>query len=88
MTVPGLRNAQVLLKYHHKFFNVGWGITNTPWHIYRMLTQFANFLEVGYCIANAKYLSFTSEATRAEVPGRLDFRRAAGCNDTKASQVT
>ena len=40
-------NAQVLLKYHHKYFNVGWGITNTPWHIYRMLTQFANFLEVG-----------------------------------------
>ncbi len=47
MTVPGPCNAQVLLKYHHKFFNVGWGITNTPWHIYRMLTQFANFLEVG-----------------------------------------
>ena len=47
MTMFGPCHAQVLLKYQHKHFNVGWGITNTPWHIYRMLTQFANFLEVG-----------------------------------------
>ena len=68
MTVPGLCNAQVLLKYHHKFFNVGWGITNTPWHIYRMLTQFANFLEVGHRTSNARHVSLPMAAYRAAVP--------------------
>ena len=41
--------AQVLLKYRHKHFDVGWGITNTPWHIYRLLTQFGNALQVSEC---------------------------------------
>lgn len=39
----------ILFKYRHKHFNVGWGITNVYWHLYRLLTQFVNHLEVRSC---------------------------------------
>ena len=44
--VPGRPVLPVLLKYSSRHFDVGWGITRTPWHVYRMLTQFINYLEV------------------------------------------
>lgn len=44
--VPGRPVLPVLLKYRHRHFDVGWGITNSPWHLYRLLTQFINHLEV------------------------------------------
>ncbi len=42
----GLPILPVLLKYRHKHFNVGWGITYNYWHLYRLFTQFVNHLEV------------------------------------------
>jgi lysophosphatidylcholine acyltransferase/lyso-PAF acetyltransferase len=44
--VPGAPVLPVLLKYRHKRFNVGWGITYNYWHLYRLLTQFINHLDV------------------------------------------
>jgi lysophosphatidylcholine acyltransferase/lyso-PAF acetyltransferase len=44
--VPGRPVLPVLLKYRHQHFDVGWGITTTPWHMFRLLTQFVNHLEV------------------------------------------
>ena len=44
--MPGRPILPVLLKYRHKHFNVGWGITNNYWHLYRLLCQFINHLEV------------------------------------------
>ena len=33
-------------RYRHQHLNVGWGITYNAWHLYRVLCQFVNFLEV------------------------------------------
>lgn len=44
--VPGRPVVPILLRYTHKHFNAGWGITYTFWHLYRLITQFYNTLEV------------------------------------------
>lgn len=43
-----LRAGGVLLhRYSHQHFNAGWGITRpNVWHLYRLVSQFINFLEV------------------------------------------
>ena len=44
--VPGLPVLPVLLKYRSRHFDPGWGVSNTFWHMYRLLAQFNNHLEV------------------------------------------
>ncbi|PSC70078.1 Lysophospholipid acyltransferase LPCAT4 [Micractinium conductrix] len=36
----------VLLKYSYRHFNPGWGIVNTPFHLYRLMAQLINHLEI------------------------------------------
>lgn len=45
--VPGRPLLPILLRYRHQHFNAGWGITYPNiWHLYRLVSQFVNFLEV------------------------------------------
>jgi hypothetical protein len=44
--IPGRPVLPILFKYRYKHFNVGWGIVNVYWHIYRLMTQFINHCEV------------------------------------------
>mmetsp|Transcript_6129 Transcript_6129/g.17582 ORF Transcript_6129/g.17582 Transcript_6129/m.17582 type:complete len:410 (+) Transcript_6129:361-1590(+) len=44
--VPGRPVLPVLLKYRHRHFNAGWGITYNIWHVYRLLCQVVNYLDV------------------------------------------
>ncbi|KAL4435419.1 hypothetical protein ABPG77_006181 [Micractinium sp. CCAP 211/92] len=36
----------VLLRYRYRRFNPSWGVCNTPFHVYRLLAQFVNHLEI------------------------------------------
>jgi lysophosphatidylcholine acyltransferase/lyso-PAF acetyltransferase len=36
----------VLLRYRYRHFNPGWGIGFTPFHVYRLMAQFVNHLEI------------------------------------------
>lgn len=45
--VPGQPVLPILLRYRHQHFNAGWGITQPNiWHLYRLVSQFINYLEV------------------------------------------
>ena len=44
--VSGQPVLPVLLRYKAKHLNLGWGIVYTPWHFFRMCTQFVNHLEM------------------------------------------
>ena len=48
--VPGRPVLPVLLKYRHRHFDVGWGITTSLWHVYRLLAQIINHLEVSLAV--------------------------------------
>ena len=44
--VSGQPVLPVLLRYKATHLNLGWGIVYTPWHFFRMCTQFVNHLEM------------------------------------------
>lgn len=44
--VPGRPVVPVLLQYHARHFHPGWGVTVTPLHVWRLLSQFINHLSI------------------------------------------
>lgn len=42
----GLPVCPVLLRYRYRHFNPGWGIAITPFHVYRLLAQLINHLDI------------------------------------------
>ena len=44
--VSGQPVLPVLLRYKARHLNLGWGMVYTPWHFFRMCTQFVNHLEM------------------------------------------
>lgn len=43
---PGQPVCPVLLRYRYRRFNPSWGVCFTPFHVYRLLAQFVNHLEI------------------------------------------
>ena len=73
----------VLLRYQAKHLNLGWGIVYTPWHFFRMCTQFVNHLEVDILApyvpsegASAKLVS-TSAGNHERPPNIDSLQRSA-----------